>query len=203
MKHKSFLSIIIICQFSGCGVYEAQVNDSIEVQNQGIENRVTSLENKIDALKQELNQLEMMIQSQARDKSEQKLKLNNSENAKESFESSFELLRKGDYVSAEIALREYIKDFPMGSYTDDAKYWLAESLFSQDKFSEALDIFNEIIVEYPGSEKMMESILKSGFSYQELGDLSSAETIFIRVIRDYPNSSASSLAEERLKEIRR
>ena len=203
MKLKSFLSIITICQFSGCGVYEAQVNDSIEVHNQGIENRVTSLENKIDALKQELNQLEMMIQSQARDKSEQKLKSNNSENAKESFESSFELLRKGDYVSAEIALREYIKDFPMGSYTDDAKYWLAESLFSQDKFSEALDIFNEIIVEYPGSEKMMESILKSGFSYQELGDLSSAEAIFMRVIRDYPNSSASSLAEERLKEIRR
>ena len=203
MKLKSFLSIITICQFSGCGVYEAQVNDSIEVQNQGIENRVTSLENKIDALKQELNQLEMMIQSQARDKSEQKLKSNNSENAKESFESSFELLRKGDYVSAEIALREYIKDFPMGSYTDDAKYWLAESLFSQDKFSEALDIFNEIIVEYPGSEKMMESILKSGFSYQELGDLSSAEAIFMRVIRDYPNSSASSLAKERLKKIRR
>ena len=203
MKLKSFLSIIIICQLSGCDVYEAQVNDSIEVQNQGIENRVTSLENKIDALKQELNQLEMMIQSQARDKSEQKLKSNNSENAKESFESSFELLRKGDYVSAEIALREYIKDFPMGSYTDDAKYWLAESLFSQDKYSEALDIFNEIIIEYPGSEKMMESILKSGFSYQELGDLSSAEAIFMRVIRDYPNSSASSLAEERLKEIRR
>ena len=203
MKLKSFLSIIAICQFSGCGVYEAQVNDSIEVHNQGIENRVTSLENKIDALKQELNQLEMMIQSQARDKSEQKLKSNNSENAKESFESSFELLRKGDYVSAEIALREYIKDFPMGSYTDDAKYWLAESLFSQDKFSEALDIFNEIIVEYPGSEKMMESILKSGFSYQELGDLSSAEAIFMRVIREYPNSSASSLAEERLKKIRR
>jgi len=203
MKLKSFLSIITICQFSGCGVYEAQVNDSIEVHNQGIENRVTSLENKIDALKQELNQLEMMIQSQARDKSEQKLKSNNSENAKESFESSFELLRKGDYVSAEIALREYIKDFPMGSYTDDAKYWLAESLFSQDKYSEALDIFNEIIIEYPGSEKMMESILKSGFSYQELGDLSSAEAIFMRVIREYPNSSASSLAEERLKKIRR
>ena len=203
MKLKSFLSIIAICQFSGCGVYEAQVNDSIEVHNQGIENRVTSLENKIDALKQELNQLEMMIQSQVRDKSEQKLKSNNSGNAKESFESSFELLRKGDYVSAEIALREYIKDFPMGSYTDDAKYWLAESLFSQDKFSEALDIFNEIIIEYPGSEKMMESILKSGFSYQELGDLSSAEAIFMRVIRDYPNSSASSLAKERLKKIRR
>ena len=65
-------------------MYETQVNDSIKLDNQGIENRVTSLENKIDALKQELeknNELEMMIQSQAREP-EQKLKSNNSENAK-------------------------------------------------------------------------------------------------------------------------
>ena len=209
MKPKLFLSILIIGQFSGCGVYEAQLNDSIEVHNQGIENRVTTLENQIIALKQEVNQLtinnnqlEMMIVSEANEKSGNKVKLNNSENAKENFESSFELIRKGEYISAEFALREYIQDFPMGSYTDDAKYWLAESLFSQNKYSEALDIFNQIISEYPDSEKMMESILKSGFSYQEIGDLSSAEAILKRVIREYPNSSASSLAEERLDKIR-
>ena len=207
MKLKLLQFIIIISQISGCGIYETQVNDSIKVHNQGIENRVVSLENKIDALKKELNQLEiknnqleMMIESKARE-SGQNLSTNNSENAKESFESSFELLRKGDYISAEDSLREYIKDFPTGSFTDDAKYWLAESLFSQNKYSEALGIFNEIIIEYPGSEKMMESILKSGFSYQELGDLSAAEAIFKRVIREYPNSSASSLAEERLEKI--
>ena len=70
------------------------------------------------------------------------------------------------------------------------------------KYNEALGIFNQIINQYPDSEKMMESILKSGFSHQELGNLSAAEAIFQRVIRDYPNSSASSLAEERLNKMR-
>ena len=207
MKLKLFISSVFMIQFSACGVFETQLNDSIQVNNQGIESRIEILENEIDKLKKELDQVTSIKHDLnpiiPKEKSELRVQYDNLENEKKEFESSFELLRKGDYVSAEIALREYIKDFPIGSYTDDAKYWLAESLFSQDKFSEALDIFNEIIVEYPGSEKMMESILKSGFSYQELGDLSSAETIFIRVIRDYPNSSASSLAEERLKEIRR
>ena len=92
-----------------------------------------------------------------------------------------------------------IRDRP---YTDDARFWLAESLFSQNKFNEALEIFNQIINQYPDSEKMMESILKSGFSHQALGNLSAAESIFQRVIRDYPNSSASSLAEERLNKMR-
>tara|TARA_B100000676_G_C17802289_1_gene692878 strand:- start:89 stop:715 length:627 start_codon:yes stop_codon:yes gene_type:complete len=206
MKLKLFISILIIFQISGCAVYEEQSNESIQAHNQGIENRVASLEREIDILKQELNQLtlknnqlEMIIEKGLIEKSKEKL--NNSENAKENFESSFELVRMGDYISAEIALREYINDFPIGSYTDDAKYWLAESLFSQNKYSEALDIFNQIIIEYPDSEKMMESILKSGFSQQELGDLSAAEALFRRVIREYPNSSASSLAEERLKKI--
>ncbi len=205
MKLKLFLYMIIISQFSGCGVYESQLNDSIAVHNHSIENRVASLENQIDILKQELNQLklknnqlDMIIENEVTKKS----KLSNLDNAKENFESSFDLIRKGDYISAEIALREYINNFPIGSYTDDAKYWLAESLFSQNKYNEALDIFNQIIIEYPDSEKMMESILKSGFSQQELGDLIAAEAIFRRVIREYPNSSASSLAEERLKKIR-
>ena len=208
MKLRLLQFIIIISQISGCGVYETQLNDSIEVHNQGIENRVDTLENEIDILKKKLNQLtkknnqlEMIIENEVTKKSKGNIKLNNLEDAKKNFESSFELLRKGDYISAEIALREYINDFPVGSYTDDAKYWLAESLFSQNKYSEALDIFNQIIIEYPDSEKMMESILKSGFSQQELGNLSAAEAIFRRVISEYPNSSASSLAEERLKKI--
>ena len=198
--------MVFMIQLSACGVFESQLNDSIQVNNQGIESRIETLENEIDKLKKELDQVTSIKHdlnpSIPKEKSEFRVQYDNSENEKKEFESSFELLRKGDYVSAEIALREHINNFPNGSYTDDAKFWLAESLFSQNKYNEALGIFNQIINQYPDSEKMMESILKSGFSHQALGNLSAAESIFQRVIRDYPNSSASSLAEERLNKMR-
>lgn len=206
MKLKRFLSIIVFTQVLGCGAYEAQLNDSIEVHNQGIESRVNALEEEVNELRKELSQMTIKsieIESLVtKEEPEIKVKPSHSINAKEDFESSFELLRKGDYVSAEVALRDYIESFPQATYTDDAKFWLAESLFAQGKFSEALEIFNQIINEYPDSEKMMESILKSGFSHQELGDLTTAKAIFQRVIREYPNSSASSLAKQRLNKIR-
>tara|TARA_B100001996_G_C18616135_1_gene575819 strand:+ start:619 stop:1242 length:624 start_codon:yes stop_codon:yes gene_type:complete len=206
MKFKLFIFMIYIAQFSGCSTYETQLNDSIQVNNEGIESRLSTLENEIDELKQELNQIttrnSQLNSRTLKGESEPNINYDNSENAKKEFESSFELLRKGDYISAEIALREYINNFPNGTYTDDAKFWLAESLFSQNKYNEALEIFNQIINQYPDSEKMMESILKSGFSHQELGNLSAAEAIFQRVIREYPNSSASSLADERLNKMR-
>ena len=206
MKLKLFISMVFMIQLSACGVFESQLNDSIQVNNQGIESRIETLENEIDKLKKELDQVTSIKHdlnpSIPKEKSEFRVQYDNSENEKKEFESSFELLRKGDYVSAEIALREHINSFPNGPYTDDAKFWLAESLFSQNKYNEALGIFNQIINQYPDSEKMMESILKSGFSHQALGNLSAAESIFQRVIRDYPNSSASSLAEERLNKMR-
>ena len=206
MKLKRFLSIIVFSQVLGCGAYEAQLNDSIEVHNQGIESRVNTLEEEVNQLREELSQMTIKsieIESLVtKEEPEIKVKPSHSNNAKEDFESSFELLRKGVYVSAEVALREYIESFPQATYTDDANIWLAESLFAQGKFSEALEIFNQIINEYPDSEKMMESILKSGFSHQELGDLKTAKAIFQRVIREYPNSSASSLAKQRLNKIR-
>ena len=67
------------------------------------------------------------------------------------------------------------------------------------KYEQALNIFEQIVIDYPQSEKMMESILKSGFSHLELGNKTSAKAIFEKVIRDYPNSSASTLAQERLR----
>ena len=206
MKLKLFISMVFMIQFSACSVLETQLNDSIQVNNQGIESRIETLENEIDKLKKELDQVTSIKHDLnpiiPKEKSELRVQYDNLENEKKEFESSFELLRKGDYVSAEIALREHINNFPNGPYTDDAKFWLAESLFSQNKYNEALEIFNQIINQYPDSEKMMESILKSGFSHQALGNLSAAESIFQRVIRDYPNSSASSLAEERLNKMR-
>ena len=110
MKHKLLLSLIIIFQISGCEVYDEQLNDSIEVHSQGIENRVATLENEINILQQELkqltlknDQLEILIENEVTEKSKENLKLNNLEDAKENFESSFELIRKGEYISAEIA----------------------------------------------------------------------------------------------------
>jgi len=48
----------------------------------------------------------------------------------------------------------------------------------------------------------MESILKSGFCYYELRNFEKSLTIFKQIITDYPNSSVSRLATEKLNTIR-
>ena len=205
MTKKRFIFLLIALQISSCGVFETQMNDSIQVYNQGVGDRISSIEEEIRKLNKTLTELQLSsieLEDQInKQESFEPIKSiqHNKEDEKKRFESSFEMIRIGDYSNAEDSLTAFIEDFPVSSYIDDAKYWLAESLYAQMKYEQALNIFEQIVIDYPLSEKMMESILKSGFSHLELSNKTSAKAIFEKVIRDYPNSSASTLAQERLR----
>ena len=89
MKLKRFPFIIIFSHLLGCGAYEAQLNDSIEVHNQGIESRVNALEEEVNHLRKELSQMSIKsIENESlitKEESEIKVKLSHSQNAKEDF----------------------------------------------------------------------------------------------------------------------
>ena len=92
MKLKLFISMVLMIQFSACGVFETQLNDSIQVNNQGIESRIENLENEIDKLKKELDQVTSIKHdlnpSIPKEKSELRAQYDNSENEKKEFESN-------------------------------------------------------------------------------------------------------------------
>ena len=55
---------------------------------------------------------------------------------------------------------------------------------------------------YPDSQKASHALLKIGYSYTELGNMADAKKILKEVIRQYPDTTASKLADERLSKIR-
>ncbi|MBT6074747.1 MAG: tetratricopeptide repeat protein, partial [Gammaproteobacteria bacterium] len=73
---------------------------------------------------------------------------------------------------------------------------------SQKKYNRALREFEKITTEHPNSEKLIEAILKTGFTQFELGDMKESINTLKELIRNYPDSSASRLAEEKLNSIK-
>ncbi len=122
----------------------------------------------------------------------------NHRDERQAYQESFELIRKGDYQAAEVAFTNYIKTYEDSDFIDDAKFWLAQSMYSQGAYNSALELFESIQKEYPQSEKIMESILKAGFCHFELGNMDKSIQIFKQIINDYPNSSVARLASEKL-----
>lgn len=153
-----------------------------------------SNEEEISLLKNQLSEIQKAIE----DDSDPVLP-NDSE--RQAYQQAFELIRKGEYQAAEVAFANYAKIYQDSDFIDDAKFWLAQSMYSQGAYNTALELFEGIQKEYPQSEKIMESILKAGFCHFELGNLDKSIQIFKQIIADYPNSSVARLASEKLDTI--
>ena len=169
-------------------------NNNIIDQIAQVAKQNKSNEEEISLLKSQLSEIQKAIE----DDSDPVLP-NDSE--RQAYQQAFELIRKGEYQAAEVAFANYAKIYQDSDFIDDAKFWLAQSMYSQGAYNTALELFEGIQKEYPQSEKIMESILKAGFCHFELGNLDKSIQIFKQIIADYPNSSVARLASEKLDTI--
>ena len=120
---------------------------------------------------------------------------------REDYQAAFELLKEGNYETARNSFITFIELYQNSEFIDDAKYWLAETYYAQRAYKKALEEFEKIQKEFPDSGKMPETILKSGFCYFELGDIDQAKRLLNLVTKEYPNTSVSRLASQKLKTI--
>lgn len=118
---------------------------------------------------------------------------------RENYEAAFELLKQQDYVAAGSAFQQFLRAFPESQLADNAQYWLAESYYVTDQFEEALVQFRIVISGYPRSEKLPDAWLKIGYSNYELGRWDAAREALTRAQREFADTTAARLAEQRLK----
>ncbi|MFD1624555.1 tol-pal system protein YbgF [Azospirillum griseum] len=107
------------------------------------------------------------------------------------YEHAFELLRQSDYDKAEKALQEFIAKNKSHPYAANAQYWLGESYFVRNKFTDAAQAFAENLSKYPKNPKAPDSLLKLGMTLQQLNKKSEACTAFNQLMTKFPEASAS------------
>jgi len=197
-----FLVLIYSC--SSTEIEEAAIMVAEEKtidKNQDFISEIAKLEKKnkffeeeILIIKNQLSEIKSLISE------DNNIALTN-DSERQAYQESFDLIRKGDYQAAQISFTSYIKTYQSSDFIDDAKFWLAQSMYSQGEYILALELFEAIQREYPNSEKIMESVLKAGFCHFELGNIDKSMEIFSQIIADYPNSSVARLASEKLNAI--
>ena len=120
----------------------------------------------------------------------------------QAYQSAFELLKSGRYEDAAAAFKQFIAEFPAGSYADNAQYWLGETYYITRQFEQALQEFQSLVSTYPDSRKLTGALLKIGYTYHELGNKAEAERVLSDLRARDPDSAAARLALKRLQEIR-
>lgn len=119
----------------------------------------------------------------------------------QAYRDAFELLKGGQFTQASTALSKFLAEYPSGRFTDNAWYWLGESYYVSREFGPSLKAFEQLLVDFPDSPKRSHAMLKIGFIHDEEGRKDQARQVLADLLKTYPQSTAASLAEKRLKRL--
>ncbi|MFT5425197.1 MAG: tol-pal system protein YbgF, partial [Gammaproteobacteria bacterium] len=117
------------------------------------------------------------------------------------YQQAFKLLKESQYDQAIKAFSKFVKAYPDNQYSDNAQYWMAEALYVKQQYENAIREYNNLVSNYPDSQKVPHGLLKIGYSYQELGNTDTAKLWYTDLRQRFPGTTASRLAEDRLKNI--
>jgi tol-pal system protein YbgF len=109
------------------------------------------------------------------------------------YNRALSLVRQRRYAEAAEAFRSFLTDFPAGTLSPNARYWLGETHYARGDFAGALAEFQRGVRDYPGSAKAPDCLLKAAYSQSKLGDGPGAMES-LRVLLDrYPGSTSANL----------
>ena len=129
-------------------------------------------------------------------------KLIDPQEAEKYYRSAFKLLKESQYDQALLAFKSFLKDYPDSAFSNNAQYWIGEANYVMQNYEIAINEYQALLNTYPNSQKISHALLKIGYSYAELGNISDAKKILKEVIRQYPDTTVSRLANERLRKIK-
>ena len=119
----------------------------------------------------------------------------------ELYRSAYEDYMRGNYDLASQGFRDYMGRWPSTELTDNALYWIGECYDAQGEPQQALEIFTQVLEDYPTSDKAAAAQLKKGLLYLKMDDQAQGVVHLQYVVYEYPGTREADLARERLRSL--
>jgi tol-pal system protein YbgF len=106
---------------------------------------------------------------------------------------------RGNYDLAIQGFQEYLRMNPNGHLSDNAQFWIGMCLYGKQQYSDAVGAFDELLRQYPGTDKIPDTRFKKAQSLERLGRRSQALLEYRYVFEHFPNTEAGRLAREKVQ----
>jgi len=124
-----------------------------------------------------------------------------SEEEKNIYTAAYLALKSGRYDEASGQFAQLLNKYPQGEYSDQAWYWLGESLYAQRNNTKAVEALKHVVNDYPDSVKHAAALLRIGLIYQESKRLGDAKAVLTRLLREHGDSPSADRGREALREV--
>jgi len=116
------------------------------------------------------------------------------------YEFARNLLKVGDYNTAERAFREFVNTNPDHELAGSAQYWYAETFRIRQLYTDAASAYLEGYQKYPKSEMGPINLLKLGVSLVQIGEKDQGCLMITGVQKQYPKANQSVLLKAKYEE---
>jgi TolA-binding protein len=126
---------------------------------------------------------------------------------RDAWQTSYADYSKGNFDLAVDGFTLYRQQFPVdpagypNPLLDNALFMIGECRFSQKQYLPAIEAFNQLILDYPNSDKIAAAYLKKGLALVELKKKAEAVAVLRLLLTKYPLEEEAKLAQEKLKEL--
>jgi tol-pal system protein YbgF len=110
---------------------------------------------------------------------------------REQYEYATNLIQRGAYDQAEIALKSFVQQHPKDALTGNAQYWLGETYYVRNDFKNAAVAFAEGYQKFPDSQKAPDNLLKLAMALGQQGQKENACVALRQLEKRYPDASAN------------
>ncbi len=101
------------------------------------------------------------------------------------YDGAFGLLRGGDFENGEAAFRDFLVKYPDHKLSNNARYWIGESLYAQQRYQQAATQFLESWKVDQRGRKAPDNLLKLGMSLQRLEKPEEACIAYKKLLAEY------------------
>lgn len=118
--------------------------------------------------------------------------------AKEDYDEAYKLYKENAYRQAIEKFRAFLKEYPDSELAGNARYWLGECYYQQERYEEAILEYEKVVREHKGP-KVSAALLKQGLAFHHLGDTKTSKFLMEKLIEEYPKTEQAEAARANLK----
>ena len=118
---------------------------------------------------------------------------------KSQYEYAINLLKQGDYETAEKAFTEFISIGDDKNYLSNSHFWLAETYYVRENFKDAAKNYLNLYQTFPNANKAPDALLKLGISLVNMQQKEQGCITFMQLQESYPEANSSIIDRSNLE----
>lgn len=186
---------------NGMRLEETKKNrESLAADLKEIKTVIDNLEKRLAKLEETRTAAQQEKKEDTAGKVKQKEKKPASSDIKDIYMAAYGVFKDGRTTEAREKFTSFIKDYPDSEYTDNARFWIAESYYSEKSHEDAILAYEDLFRKNPDSDKIPGAMLNQGLAFYALKDKETGRLILEKLVEKFPDSEQAKASKKKLEE---